>query len=117
MYWAYLSCRLLVHTENACRNEYENKRISFRHTKTSHVSITSVILRFTNEVLKKAYVMLCAISYHLYNLKNVKNTNGGVLLLVKLQTSAYNFIKSNTPPRVYFQFLNCTNGTKSQRVS
>ena len=26
--------------------------------------------------------MLCAIWYHLYNLKNVKNTHGGVLLLV-----------------------------------
>ena len=35
--------------------------------------------------------MLCAISYHLYNLKNVKNTHGGVLLLVKLQASAYTF--------------------------
>ena len=33
-------------------------------------------------------VMLCAIWYHLYNLKNVKNTQGGVLLLVKLQASA-----------------------------
>ena len=30
--------------------------------------------------------MFCAIWYHLYNLKNVKNTHGGVLLLVKLQT-------------------------------
>ena len=30
--------------------------------------------------------MLCAIWYHLYNLKNVKNTNGGVLLLVKPAT-------------------------------
>ena len=29
--------------------------------------------------------MRCAISYHLYNLKNVKNTLGGVLLLVELQ--------------------------------
>ena len=28
---------------------------------------------------------LCAIWYHLCNLKNVKNTHGGVLLLVKLQ--------------------------------
>ena len=27
--------------------------------------------------------MFCAIWYHLYNLKNVKNTYGGVLLLVK----------------------------------
>ena len=31
--------------------------------------------------------MPCAIWYHLYNLKNVKYTNGGVL----------NFAKSNTP--------------------
>ena len=27
------------------------------------------------------YVMRCAIWYHLYNFKNVKNTHGGVLLL------------------------------------
>ena len=30
------------------------------------------------------YVMRWAIWYHLYNLKNVKNTHGGVLILVKL---------------------------------
>ena len=29
-------------------------------------------------------VMRCAIRYHLYNLKIIKNTHGGVLLLVKL---------------------------------
>ena len=29
--------------------------------------------------------MFCAIWYHLYNLKKVKNTHRGVLLLVKLQ--------------------------------
>ena len=34
------------------------------------------------------YVMRCAICYHLYNLKNVKKTHGGVLLLVKLQAEA-----------------------------
>ena len=34
------------------------------------------------------YVMHCAIWYHLFNLKNVKNTHGGVLLLFKLQASA-----------------------------
>ena len=28
--------------------------------------------------------MLCAIWYHLYNLKNFKNTHGGVLILVKV---------------------------------
>ena len=32
-----------------------------------------------------SYVMRCTIWYHLHNFKNVKNTHGGVLLLVKLQ--------------------------------
>ena len=45
--------------------------------------------------------MLCAIWYHLYNLKNVKNTHGGVLLLVKL----------------FSRFLNYASGTKSRKVS
>ena len=40
--------------------------------------------------------MLCAIWYHLYNLKNVKNTHGGVLLLVKLQALACKFAKSDS---------------------
>ena len=33
------------------------------------------------------YVMFYAIWYHLSILKNVKNTHGGVLLLVRLQAS------------------------------
>ena len=37
--------------------------------------------------------------------KNVKNTHGGVILLIKLQASAYNFTKSNTPPWVFFTFF------------
>ena len=32
--------------------------------------------------------MRCEIWYHLYNLENVKNTHGGVLILVKLQAEA-----------------------------
>ena len=44
--------------------------------------------RFTN-------VMRCAIWYHLYNLKNVRNTHGGML----------SFTKSNTPPWVFFTFF------------
>ena len=32
--------------------------------------------------------MRCGIWYHLYNLKNVKNTYGGVLLLLKLKKYA-----------------------------
>ena len=51
------------------------------------------------------YVMRCAISYHLYNLKNVKNAHGGVLILVKLQASACNFTKINTPPWVFSTFF------------
>ena len=43
--------------------------------------------------------MHCAIWCHLYNLKNVKNTYGEVLLL------ACNFTKSNTPPWVFFTFF------------
>ena len=41
--------------------------------------------------------MRCAIWNHLYSLKNVKSTHGGVLTLVKLQTEACNFTKINTP--------------------
>ena len=51
--------------------------------------------------------MLCRVWYHFHNLKNMKNTHGGVLLLAK----------NNLPPWVFFScFLNCTNGTKSCRV-
>ena len=57
-------------------------------------------------------VMICAVWYHLYNLKNVKSTHGGVLLLVKFQT-----FKSNTPPWVFSRFLNCANGTKACNAS
>ena len=40
------------------------------------------------------------------NLKNVKYTHGGVLLLVKLQASkACTFTRSNTPPWVVFTFF------------
>ena len=63
------------------------------------------------------YMWCCSIWYHLYNLKNLKNTHGGVLLLVKLQTSACNFTKSNAPPWVFSRFLNCTNSTKSRIAS
>ena len=51
------------------------------------------------------YVVRCAIWYHLYNLKNLKNTHWGVLILVKLQASACNFNKINTPQCVFFAFF------------
>ena len=50
--------------------------------------------------------MLCAIWYHLYNLKNVKNIRGRVLLLMKkFQTKACTYTKSNTTPWVFFKFF------------
>ena len=55
--------------------------------------------------IKSTYVVICAIWYHLFNLKNVKCTHGGVLLLVKLQAEACNYTKSNTPPWVFFTFF------------
>ena len=49
--------------------------------------------------------------------KKSENTHGRVLLLVKLQVSACNFTKSNTPPWVFSRFLNRTNDTKSRNAS
>ena len=45
------------------------------------------------------FVMLCAIWYHLYNLKTNKNTHGGVLL------------------GRFSRFLNCTNESKSRNTT
>ena len=62
--------------------------------------------------------MPCTIWYHLNNFKNVKNTHGRVLLLVKLLAKACKFTKSITPPWMFFTFfLNCTNGTKLRKAS
>ena len=41
----------------------------------------------------------------MYNLKNVKNIHGGVLVLVKLQTEGCNFTKCNNTARVFFAFF------------
>ena len=51
--------------------------------------------------------MLCAIWYHLYNFKNVKNTHGGKpAILLKLT-----FLHG-----CFSCFLNCANGTKSSKA-
>ena len=39
--------------------------------------------------MKSMYEALCAIWYRFYNLKNVKNTHRGVLILEKLQAEAH----------------------------
>ena len=52
----------------------------------------------TTELSKFSWssVMRCVIWYHLQNSKNMKNTHGGVLLLIT---------KSNIPPWVFFTFF------------
>ena len=53
----------------------------------SYVSQKSCRQLFLNShiMIANSDVMFCAIWYHLYNLKNVKNTHGGVSLLVKIK--------------------------------
>ena len=53
----------------------------------------------------------------LYNFKNVKNTHGIVLLLVKLQAEACNLLKVTLLLGCFSRFLNCTNVTKSRKPS
>ena len=45
------------------------------------------------------------LNYFQAQLKKLKKKHGGLLLLVKLQVSACNLTKSNTPPWVFFRFL------------
>ena len=54
-----------------------NARKSFIKTRLNHRYVENI----------NSNMMCCAIWYHLYNLKHVKNTNAGELFLVKLKTS------------------------------
>ena len=50
--------------------------------------------------------MLCEIWYHLYNLKSVKDIDGGLLFLVKLQIQSVTFLKAAPlPPWAFFTFF------------
>ena len=64
-----------------------------------------ILIKDMTRMQEGTYVMRCAIWHHLYNFKNVKNTHEGVLLLVKLQTKASNFIKINFPSWVFYTFF------------
>ena len=48
---------------------------------------------------------LCRILHQLYNLKNVKSTNRGVILSVRLQAETWNFTESISTPWVFFTFF------------
>ena len=110
--------------------EWNNRTISFYALGHLHLKVCSwsparfriliwiisdFTLLFTSFGLKNEIVtMLCAICYHLYNLKNMKTNHGGVLLLVKLEAFFTNscrlffaciFTKSNTSPWMFFTFF------------
>ena len=56
----------------------------------TQIKITSYITTFLIlSWVTIPYVMRCAIWYHLYHLKNVKNTHGGVLLLAPKVTHSF----------------------------
>ena len=66
--------------------------------------------------LRRTYVMVCAVWNYLHDLKNVKNTHGGMILKVKLQIKVCNVTKSNTAPWVFLTFSKLKNGTKSHNI-
>ena len=64
--------------------------------------------------------MCCVIWHHLYNLKNVENTHGGVFLFIKLQAKGCNCILKVTLLRGWssrlFGLHNSVNGNKSRKA-
>ena len=58
------------------------------------------------------YVMRCAIWCHFHNLRNVENTYGRVLILVKTLVLVLKLLHG-----CFSRFLNCTNDTKSRNAS
>ena len=89
---------------------YEKKKnffeVELNSLSNSRMQKFNTILNLTMELCNHTitYVMRCAIWHHLHNLKNVKHTHGGMLLLVKLQA----FLN---------RFLNRTNDTKLMKAS
>ena len=72
----------------------------------------NLLYHITLHAMKKLnMVVVCAIWYHLYNLKCVKNTHGGVLLLVKVK------LKVKLLHGCFLRFLNCTNSTNLRNAS
>ena len=69
----------LVEMKTKYEEELEMEKVTF------HYCISRIHGNREKRFIRVSYVMFCAIRYHLYNSKNVKNTHGGVLLLVSLQ--------------------------------
>ena len=88
-------------------------KLMFNAIKKAITLKSTIILEYVNQSYTQLkYETLCAIWYLLYNFKNVKNIRGGVLLLVKLQLPVTSLLYG-----WFSRFLNCTNETKSRKVS
>ena len=88
--------RPFISNQVHCRYMYRYAQINSGYDNTYNLII--VIFHSTIGLTSSTntYVIFCAIWYHLYNLKNVKNTHGGVILLRSC----------------FSRFLNYTNSTK-----
>ena len=88
---------------------------NFNNQKTILFSILLVwLFAIQGEFFRRfiLHMMLCAIWYHLYNLKIVKNIHEEVLLWVKFQA-----LKASILHGCFSRFLNYTNGTKLCKAS
>ena len=65
----------------------------------SKLAVVSLLLLIP-EFEFMSYVVRCAIWHRLSNLKNVKNTHGVVLILVKLQAKASFYVKYRTTEKL-----------------
>ena len=63
------------------------------------------------------YLMLCAIWYHLHNVKNVNNTLGRVILLVNWKLKHATLLQITLLDECFSSALNYENGTKSRKAS
>ena len=80
------------------------------------VAVSTSALKPIWQTLKHTFLMLCAVWYHLYNLKNVRNTHGWVLLSVTLKALICKF--TNTFPWVFFVLFKLyKNDTKLWKAS
>ena len=75
----------VIKPHSTTKMDFCKKGISGACGENIYGELFSKILDQNVEVFGCLFVMRCAIWYYSYNLKNVKNTHGGVLILIKLQ--------------------------------
>ena len=95
-----IGCESLINSQKSVYRGNNFSKVASLQSTDSSSTVNRLHHKFFPE-----HVMRCTICYHLDNLKNVKNTHRGVLILVKLQALACNFTKINTPPCVFFTFF------------